>query len=127
MTEKIENLSMSDDLVRLTIPFGVSYTYDLKKAVSLSVSAAMNIARILKTPGPKCLISKFGDSTVNLILRVYINDPQNGIVSVKDAVLSEIWDSFHANGIEIAFPQRDLHIKDHVPLRIYQEVPHKSK
>jgi small-conductance mechanosensitive channel len=31
---------------------------------------------------------------------------------------------FHANGIEIAFPQRDLHIKDAVPLRIYKETPH---
>lgn len=121
VTQKIENLSISDDLVRLTIPFGVSFTSDLKKAISLSVSAAMNIARVLKNPGPKCLINEFGDSTVNLMLRVWINDPQNGIGSVKDAVLSEIWDSFHANGIEIAFPQRDLHIKDFVPLRIYRE------
>jgi small-conductance mechanosensitive channel len=99
----------------------------LKKAVSLSVSAAMSVDRILKNPGPKCLINEFGDSTVNLNLRVWINDPQNGIASVKDAVLSQIWDSFHANGIEIAFPQRDLHIKDSVPLRIYQEVPDESK
>ena len=121
VTQKIENLSISDNLVRLTIPFGVSYKSDLKKAVSLSVSAAMNIARVLKNPGPKCLINEFGDSTVNLMLRVWINDPQNGIANVKDAVLSEIWDSFHANGIEIAFPQRDLHIKDSVPLRIYRE------
>jgi small-conductance mechanosensitive channel len=81
----------------------------------------MNIARVLKNPGPKCLISEFGDSTVNLILRVWINDPQNGIANLKDAVLSEIWDNFHANGIEIAFPQRDLHIKDSVPLRIYRK------
>jgi len=127
VTEKIENLSLNDNLVRLHIPFGISFTSDLKKAVSLSVSAAMNIARVLKNPGPKCLISEFGDSTVNLSLRVWINDPQNGIGSVKDAVLSEIWDRFHENGIEIAFPQRDLHIKDSVPLKIYREVPHESE
>ena len=127
VTQKIENLSLNDNLVRLTIPFGISYTSDLKKAVSLSVSAAMNIDRVLKIPGPKCLINEFGDSTVNLSLRVWINDPQNGIGSVKDAVLSEIWDSFHANGIEIAFPQRDLHIKDAVPLKIYQEVCDEGK
>jgi small-conductance mechanosensitive channel len=41
-------------------------------------------------------------------------------------VLSEIWDRFHENGIEIAFPQRDLHIKDSVPLRIYNEIPHEQ-
>ncbi|MFZ0613810.1 MAG: mechanosensitive ion channel domain-containing protein [Desulfobacterales bacterium] len=127
VTQKIENLSLNDNLMRLTISFGVSFTSDLKKAISLSVSAAMNIARVLKNPGPKCLIKEFGDSTVNLSLRVWINDPQNGIGSVKDAVLSEIWDSFHANGIEIAFPQRDLHIRDSVPLRIYNEIPHKPE
>jgi len=121
VTQKIENLSLNDNLVRLHIPFGISYTSDLKKAVSLSISAAMNISRVLKNPGPKCLVREFGDSTVNLSLRVWINDPQNGIGSVKDAVLSDIWDRFHENGVEIAFPQRDLHIKDAVPLRIYRE------
>jgi small-conductance mechanosensitive channel len=126
VTHKIENLSLNDNLVRLHIPFGISFTSDLKKAVSLSVSAAMNIDRVLKNPGPKCLISEYGDSTVNLSLRIWINDPQNGIGSVKDAVLSEIWDRFHENGIEIAFPQRDLHIKDSVPLRIYNEIPHEQ-
>ena len=126
VTHKIENLSLNDNLVRLHIPFGISFTSDLKKAVSLSVSAAMNVDRVLKNPGPKCLISEYGDSTVNLSLRIWINDPQNGIGSVKDAVLSEIWDRFHENGIEIAFPQRDLHIKDSVPLRIYNEIPHEQ-
>jgi small-conductance mechanosensitive channel len=127
VTQKIENLSLNDNLVRIHISFGISYASDLKKAVSLSISAAMNIGRVLKNPGPKCLIREFGDSTVNLSLRVWINDPQNGIGSVKDAVLSEIWDRFHENGIEIAFPQRDLHIKDSVPLRIYREVPHEQE
>jgi small-conductance mechanosensitive channel len=127
VTQKIENLSLNDNLVRIHISFGISYASDLKKAVSLSISAAMNIGRVLKNPGPKCLIREFGDSTVNLSLRLWINDPQNGIGSVKDAVLSEIWDRFHENGIEIAFPQRDLHIKDSVPLRIYREVPHEQE
>jgi small-conductance mechanosensitive channel len=66
---------------------------------------------------------EYGDSTVNLELRVWIDDPQNGIGNVKDAVLMAVWDSFHANDIEIAFPQRDLHIKDAVPLKILQDNP----
>ena len=66
---------------------------------------------------------EFGDSTVNLELRVWINDPKNGIDNVKDAVFMAVWDSFHANEIEIAFPQRDLHIKDTVPLKILKESP----
>jgi len=121
VTQKIENLSLSDNLLRLTIPFGISYGSDLKLAISLSVSAAMGIGRVLRNPGPHCLLKEFGDSTVNLMLRIWINDPKNGIHNVKDAVLLAVWDSFHANGIEIAFPQRDLHIKSAVPLRFLKD------
>jgi small-conductance mechanosensitive channel len=93
----------------------------LNKAKALALSAAASIDRILKTPEPKCLVIEYGDSTVILQLRVWINDPKNGINNVKDAVLMAVWDSFHANGIEIAFPQRDLHIKDAVPLKILND------
>ena len=108
VTQKIQNLSFSDNLVRLDIPVGISYGSDLKKAIMLAASAAMSINRVLKIPEPKCLVREFGDSSVNLLLRVWIEDPQNGIGSVKDAVLLAVWDSFHANGIEFPFPQRDV-------------------
>ena len=121
ITSRIQNLSVNDHRLRLNIFFGVSYKSDLKQAAAMAESAAMNVDRILKVPGPQCLIKEFGDSTVNFQLRAWINDPINGISNVVDAVLSQIWDSFHANGIEIAFPQRDLHIKDTVPLRLYKE------
>ena len=55
---------------------------------------------------------------MNLELRAWIDDPKNGIDNVKDAVLMAIWESFNANGITIAFPQRDLCIKSVVPLEI---------
>ena len=121
LTQKIENLSYNDNLLRLDIPVGISYASDLNKALMFAVSAAMSIDRILKTPEPACLVRDFGDSTVNLLLRVWIDDPKNGIENVKNAVLLKIWDSYHANGIEIAFPQRDLHIKSAVPLKIYRD------
>jgi small-conductance mechanosensitive channel len=60
------------------------------------------------------------------MLRVWIDDPKNGIDNVKDAVLLAVWDSFHANDIEIAFPQRDLHIKSVVPLTILKDSPNQS-
>ena len=121
LTDKIEKLSFEDERMRLNIPFGISYASDLKKAITLAITAAMNTDRILKEPEPKCLVTAFGDSTVNLELRVWINDPKNGLASLKDAILLGVWDSFHANGIEIAFPQRDLHIKSAVPLRVLRD------
>jgi small-conductance mechanosensitive channel len=123
VTQKIENLSYDDNQVRLHIPIGISYGSDLKKAIALAVQAAMSIDRILKVPEPKCLVVEYGDSTVNLELRAWIDDPKNGIGNVKDAVLLAVWDSFHTNGIEIAFPQRDLHLKSAVPLKILKDNP----
>jgi small-conductance mechanosensitive channel len=127
VTQKTENLSYSDNLIRLNIPVGVSYSSNLDNALTSAVTAAMSIERVLKIPEPKCFVKEFGDSTVNLELRIWINDPKNGIASVKNAVLLKVWDSFHTNGIEIAFPQRDLHIKEAVPLKIYREVSHESE
>lgn len=63
------------------------------------------------------------DSLMDLQVRLWINDPKNGIGHVKDAVFLAVWDSFHANDIEIAFPQRDLHIKSAVPLQISKDSP----
>jgi small-conductance mechanosensitive channel len=121
VTQKIENLSYDNNLVRLIIPIGISYASDLNKAKALALSASTRIDRILKIPEPKCLIVGYGDSTVNIELRVWIDDPQKGIGNVKDVVFMAVWDSFHANGIEIAFPQRDLHIKSAVPLKILKD------
>jgi len=124
MTQKIENLSYDDNLVRLVIPFGISYESDLSQAKELALNASTSIKRILKNPEPKCLVMAYGDSTVNLQLRVWINDPKNGIANVKDEVLMAVWDSFHANGIDIAFPQRDLHIKSAVPFQVLRDDLH---
>jgi small-conductance mechanosensitive channel len=121
VTQKIENLSYDNNNLRLSIPFGIAYRSDLNKAKTLALSAATSIDRILKIPEPKCYILEYGDSTVNLELRVWINDPQNGMDNVRDAVLMAVWESFHANGIVIAFPQRDLHIKSAVPLKIFKD------
>ena len=118
VTHKIENLSFDDNRVRLHIPFGIGYESDLNKAKTLALNVAAGINRILKIPEPKCLVLEYGNSTVNLELRVWIDDPKNGIRNVKDAVLMAVWDSFHANDIIIAFPQRDLHLKSAVPLKI---------
>jgi small-conductance mechanosensitive channel len=123
VTQKTENLSYHNNHIRLNIPFGIAYKSDLNKAKTFALSAATSIDRILKNPEPKCLVTEYGDSTVNLELRVWIDDPKNGIDNVKDAVLMAVWDSFHANGIEIAYPQRDLHIKDAVPLKILKDNP----
>ena len=121
ISNKVENLSYSDNLFRVRIPIGVSYASDLDKARMLAVSAAMSIERVLKVPGAVCRLAGFGDSSVDLVLVIWINDPKDGISNVTDAVLSAVWKSFHDGGIEFPFPQRDLHIKDAAALRIVDD------
>jgi small-conductance mechanosensitive channel len=111
ITTPVENWSYSNSLVRLKIAIGISYRSDPRKAIALCLEAASQVPRILKDPEPKCQVSGFGESSVDLSLRVWINDPQLGRGSVVSDVLLEVWDRFNEHGIEIPFPQRDLHIK----------------
>lgn len=60
-------------------------------------------------PKPSCLLTGFGASAVNLELRVWINDPQNGLGVPKSELLMGIWRRFKENGIELPDPQRVLH------------------
>jgi len=111
ITGEVINWSYSQNLVRLNVPVGVAYGSDLEKARELMLAAAVDTLRVLKEPKPACLLTGFGDNAVNLEVRVWINDPQNGIASVKSDLFWGIWQRFRANGIEFPFPQRDLHLK----------------
>lgn len=111
ITQRVENWSFSNNLVRLRIPIGISYHSDVRKAIALCVAAAQKIERIESNPEPKAQLVGFGDNSVNLELRVWIDDPPQGRANVISEVLLEVWDAFHEHGIEIPFPQRDLHIK----------------
>ncbi|MDH5485557.1 MAG: mechanosensitive ion channel [Gammaproteobacteria bacterium] len=111
ITERVENWSFSDNLVRLKVPVGISYKADVRLAIKLCVEAALATPRILQKPEPRCLLKGFGDSSVDLELRVWIDDPPNGRSNVLSDVLLGVWDRFHENGIEIPYPQRDLHLR----------------
>ena len=111
MTNGVENWSFTDRAVRLKLALGVAYDSDLHQVIALCIAAAKEVPRIVSTPEPICIITGFGDNSVNLELRVWILDPENGVGNVKGAVYLKVWDKFKANGIEIPFPQRDIYIK----------------
>ncbi|MDA0240121.1 MAG: mechanosensitive ion channel [Proteobacteria bacterium] len=120
ITQRVSNWTHSSSQIRLKIPVGISYNADVRKAIELCIEAANEVERILSEPKAACLVKGFGDSSVDLEIRVWINDPKNGVSNVKSAVLLIVWDKFHEHGIEIPFPQRDLHIKSAEPLRIIE-------
>ncbi|UCH74427.1 MAG: mechanosensitive ion channel [Rhodospirillales bacterium] len=118
ITQQVVNWSYSNNLVRLKIPIGVSYKSDVRKAIALCLEAAGEVERVVKEPKSVCLLKGFGDSSVDLELRIWIEDPQNGVSNVKSMVLLLVWDKFHAHDIEIPFPQRDLHIRSAEPVPV---------
>jgi len=118
ISQRVENWSYSDRLIRQRLPIGVSYNSDIHRAIELAIAAALSIDRVLANPGPVCQLAGFGDNSVDLELRIWVNDPQNGLGNVRSAVLLKVWDLFRENHIEFPFPQRDVNIKGPVPVRI---------
>jgi small-conductance mechanosensitive channel len=66
---------------------------------------------VLSDPEPVCRLMEFGDNGIVLELRVWINDPEEGVGNVRSAINLAIWRGFKAAGITIPFPQRDIYIK----------------
>ena len=112
INEGVVNWSHSDRVVRMHAPFGVAYgTKDLRALARLAEETAVGVERVLKSPAPRCNLMEFGDSSINFDLRFWINDPANGASNVRSDVLMAIWDMLAAEGIEIPFPQREIHLK----------------
>ena len=91
ITNEVINWSYSQNLVRLRVPIGVGYGSDLNQARALMLEAAAATPRVLLDPKPSCYLLSFGDNAINLELRIWINDPQNGIGSVKSNLHWGIW------------------------------------
>jgi small-conductance mechanosensitive channel len=111
ISERVENWTHTHSRTRLKVDVGVHYQSDLHQAMALCIEAARETNRVLADPEPKCLLVEFGDNSVNLQLRFWIADAHNGVQNVKSAVLLLIWDKFKEAGIEIPYPQRDLHLR----------------
>jgi small-conductance mechanosensitive channel len=111
IVNRVENWSYSDNNIRLKAPIGVHYKADIHRARELCLQAASAVTRVLSDPPPVCLLRGFGDSSVDLELRFWICDPQNGRANVTSEVLFGVWDRFRENGIEIPYPQRDIHVR----------------
>lgn len=111
MAERVENWTHTHSNTRLKVDIGIHYDSDVRKAIDLCVEATRDVPRVLEDPAPKCLLIGFGDSSVDLQLRFWIADAQNGVRNVTSEILLRVWDAFRAHGIEIPYPQRDVHVR----------------
>jgi len=106
----VQNQTYSDSSLRLTTTVGVAYDSDLDLAMRLMVEAAAAQARVQSEPPPKVFLTQFADSSINLELGFWIEDPEGGKGNVVSDINLAIWKSFRAHGVEIPFPQRDVRI-----------------
>ncbi|MEY8099386.1 mechanosensitive ion channel family protein [Falsihalocynthiibacter sp. S25ZX9] len=112
----VTNWSHSDKTTRRRIPVGVSYDADIELARQLCIDAANEVPRVLKFPKTACLMRGFGDSSINLELRYWIDDPENGVANVASDILVLIWEKFKENGIEVPYPQHDIRMRTDVQM-----------
>lgn len=109
VTNQVINWSHSDADVRMEVSFGVAYNSDPHLVRRIAAEAAVEAgARITRSRQPVCHLKEFGDSSLDFVLRFWINDPQNGVTNVKGQVLLALWDRLQQHGIEIPYPHRQV-------------------
>jgi len=110
VTGQVINWTLSDTIIRLVIPIGIAYGSDTTKAHDVLLKIADENELVMKDPEPEAFFAGFGESTLDFELRVFL--PNSDMrVSTRHNLLMQIDEAFRKENIEIAFPQRDLHIR----------------
>ena len=107
-------LPLSDPITRIVIPVGVSYGSDVNLAHRVMEQTLRDLPLVLDEPEPKVYFVGFGDSSLDFRLHVYSRELEDRL-PLTHAVHGAILDAFRKNGIEIPFPQRDLHVRSVSP------------
>lgn len=104
ITERVINWSFTDRKIRLEVKFGVDYSSDPHFVRRIVSEAVGKLDRVLVHPPPICHLVAFGDSSLDLVVRFWIFDPEEGVTNIKGAALLAIWDVLKSNNIEIPYP-----------------------
>ena len=104
--------------MRLDVPFGVAYDSDPHHVTDIAIAAASSVDRVVSAYRPPvCWMTEFGDSSINFLLRFWIQDPQQGLTNIRGKVLIALWDALKENGISIPFPHREVIMKTPVTVK----------
>ena len=126
ITGRLLNWSLSDPVTRVKISVGVAYGTDIDRAHTLMREAADEQAHVLADPGPSVSFDAFGDNSLTLTLRAFVDDLDHRGTTVTD-LHKAINRKFEQAGIAMAFPQRDLHFDANSPLRVTIEDARQAK
>jgi small-conductance mechanosensitive channel len=111
ITNPVINWSYSDPRVRLKLPVRISYKDDPELAMRLLLEATIGHRRVISDPAPVARLMGFGDHGIELELRFWIPDPQEGVNNVRSDVNRAIWKLFRRHGITIPVAQREVRLE----------------
>ncbi|HSJ09803.1 MAG TPA: mechanosensitive ion channel domain-containing protein, partial [Longimicrobiales bacterium] len=110
VSEKVVNWTLTNPTARVIIEVGVAYGTDIPTVLDILRECGGENASALADPPPQALFIAFGDSSLDFELRVWVSEIRERL-EVRSALLAAIAGRFAAAGIEIPFPQRDLHLR----------------
>jgi small-conductance mechanosensitive channel len=110
----VTNWTYGDPRVRFRLPVGIAYGSDIKKACEALLEAARKNPNTLSDPAPSVFLEKFGDDSIQLELVVWSSEMSYRPRRYRSDLNFAIEQNLREAGIEIAFPQRDIHIRDGV-------------
>ncbi|OIP08092.1 MAG: hypothetical protein AUJ96_06360 [Armatimonadetes bacterium CG2_30_66_41] len=110
VSDQVTNLSHRDTKIRLELPVGVHYGSDMAAVYAVLQRATESHPEVLKHPAPEVRMVEFGDNSVNFSLLAWIEHPHR-MPFVSAQIMRTVWEALKENGIEIPYPQRDLHLR----------------
>ena len=129
INNQVTNWTLANRFIRLIIPVGVAYGSDVTRVFETLMQCAKENPNVRENPEPQVLFRKFGESSLDFELRVWVSDVDNRLPLASD-LHREIDQKFREAGIVIAFPQRDVHLDGTKPVEsrvISEELPKDKK
>ncbi len=120
VSKDVINYSHGDPTYRLDINVGVSYGSDLETVLKAMREVAEENKHVLQNPPPDVHLIDFGDSSWNMQLRSWIGDVKD-YPQIRNELNQAIVRKFREYGVEIPFPQRDLHVRSSVSLPVNKD------
>jgi small-conductance mechanosensitive channel len=111
INNRVTNWTANDRQVRFAIPIGVSYGSDPDRVRDVLLGVARSHADVLDDPSPEVIFTGFGDSSLDFDLRVWTITRVQFPRTLASEIYYAVFRAFREHGIEIPFPQRDLHVK----------------
>ena len=111
ITQRVENLSLSDPRVWMSTVVSVAYESDVDQVAQLLTDAALVSPRVLRDPAPSAALSAFGADGLEFTVGFWIADPENGSLGLRSDINRAILSALRAHQIEIPYPQRVMHVQ----------------